>query len=90
MNYFIVKDGAYVVGIGITENNVRNPISRDDADKIRNTLIGKPNPPEGFDYRLKTDLTWELYELPPEDPDPYLTAEEALDTILGGGGNETI
>ena len=40
-------------------------------------------------YRLKADLTWEEYDLPPE-PEPSdedeISAEEALDIILGGEG----
>lgn len=34
----------------------------------------------GKGYRLKTDLTWEEYDLPPqpEPEEPELTAEEAL------------
>ena len=85
MNHFIVKDGDYIVGIGTTENFVRNPVSEDEAATIRDTLTRKPTPPVGFGYRLKTDQTWELYELPTEDPDPDLTAEEALSIIMGGG-----
>lgn len=40
----------------------------------------------GKGYRLKTDLTWEAYDLPPA-PEPSdadeLTDEEALNCILG-------
>lgn len=41
---------------------------------------------EGKGYRLKTDLTWEAYDLPPE-PEPSdadeLSDAEALNVILG-------
>lgn len=41
---------------------------------------------EGKGYRLKTDLTWEAYDLPPE-PEPSdadeLSDAEALNMILG-------
>ena len=43
-------------------------------------------PAEGKGYRLKTDLTWEAYDLPPE-PEPSdadeLSDAEALNVILG-------
>lgn len=42
---------------------------------------------EGKGYRLKADLTWEEYDLPPE-PEPSdedeLSEAEALDILLGG------
>lgn len=45
------------------------------------------NPPQiqaGYGARLKTDLTWELYEFPPKPSDDKLTAEDALSIITGG------
>lgn len=84
MNYFLVKDGGYIVGVGTTKNTVCNPISKVEAEKIRNELVHRPIAPEGYGYRLKTDLTWELYELLEPEADPELTAEEALDIIMGG------
>lgn len=59
------------------------------AEEYANILAMLRNPPEapgGFAYRLTESLEWELYELPPADPDPELTAEAALDIILGGDG----
>lgn len=58
------------------------------AEEYANILAMLRNPPAapgGFAYRLTESLEWELYELPPADPDPELSAEEALDIILGGG-----
>lgn len=59
-------------------------ITQERYDEIRAMIANKPVAPDGYGYRLTDGLEWELYELPPEDPDPDLTAEEALDTILGG------
>ena len=41
---------------------------------------------EGKGYRLKADVTWEEYDLPPVvvSDDDELSAEEALDILLGG------
>lgn len=42
---------------------------------------------EGKGYRLKTDLTWEEYDLPPEpepSDDDEISNDEALEILLGG------
>lgn len=56
-------------------------ISQAEYESIKSIMDQKPVPPEGCGYRLTTDLTWELYELPPVIE---LTAEEALSIITGG------
>lgn len=61
-------------------------ISQAEYDRIKTIMHQKPVPPEGYGCRLTADLTWELYELP-EETDPELTADEALDIIVGGGAN---
>ena len=45
--------------------------------EILAVIRNKPTPRDGYDYRLKTDLTWEEYALPPIEPEPP-TDEEAL------------
>ena len=57
-----------------------------EYERVKAIVNQKPTPPDGYGYRLTDELAWELYELP-EDADPELTAEEALDIILGGGAN---
>lgn len=47
-------------------------------------LRNPPAAPEGYGYRLTEDLRWELVELPPVDEDPEISAEEALEIIMGG------
>lgn len=61
-------------------------ISQQEYKRVKAIVNQKPVPPEGYGYRLSADLTWELYELP-QEADPELTAEEALDIIVGGGEN---
>lgn len=62
------------------------PITAEVYANILAMLRNPPEAPDGFAYRLTETLEWELYELPPADPDPELTAEAALDIILGGDG----
>lgn len=64
-----------------------------NAEVYANILAMLRNPPaapEGYGYRLTEGLEWELEELPAPDPDPELSAEEALRIILGGVGDEAI
>ena len=80
-HYEYIENGCIVIvvtGSGGVE------ITAEEYRAILDTLRNKPTAPDGFDYRLKTDLTWEQYELPPVDPDPELTAEEVMEIIAGG------
>lgn len=52
-------------------------------NEILSMLRNRPEAPAGFGYRLTKELEWELYELPPVE-EPELTADEALEIILGG------
>lgn len=62
------------------------PITAEEYADILAMLRNPPEAPDGRGYRLTKSLEWELYELPPADPDPELSAQEALDIILGGDG----
>lgn len=61
-------------------------ITQEEYERIKAIVNQRPMPPDGYGYRLTSDLSWELYELPKE-ADPELTAEEALNIITGGGSN---
>lgn len=39
-------------------------ISKEENDKLLEIFKTSPKAEEGFEYRLKTDLTWEKYEVP--------------------------
>lgn len=82
MRYYKQLNGEYFSAVGIEIGG--EEITADEYKTIMDTIHNKPTPPAGFDYRLKTDLTWEQYELPAADPDPELSAEEALSVIMGG------
>lgn len=69
-----IEDGCIIsigTGFGGTE------ITEQEYAEILAVIRNKPTAREGFDYRLKTDLTWEEYKLPPIEPEA-LTDEEAL------------
>lgn len=55
-----VQDG-YIISIacGVENGNM----TEEEYRKIRETIEEKPNVPQGYAYRLKDSLEWELYEL---------------------------
>lgn len=75
MRYYKTIDNGYIISIGT--GNGGTEITEQEYAEILSVIRNKPTPREGFDYRLKTDLTWEEYKLPPIEPEP-LTDEEAL------------
>lgn len=79
----IIKDG-YIIGLSeITGEDIPS----EETERILAAIESRPTPQAGYSCRLKTDLTWELYELPPE-PEPSdtdeLTDAEVLNILLGG------
>ena len=79
---FYYKQGSTYVASS-TEIAGAEAVSQQEYGRVKAIVDQRPVPPDGYGYRLTADLTWELYELPADDPE--LTAEEALDIILGGG-----
>lgn len=57
-------------------------ITEQEYAEILTAIRNKPTPRDGFDYRLKTDLTWEEYVLPPvEEDDADATAEDLYEAL---------
>ena len=80
----IERDG---IIIAISKNgSVGKTITAEEYAEIMAMLRNPPAALEGYGYRLTESLQWELYELPPVDPDPELSDQEALDIILEGDG----
>ena len=77
--YRIDRDGyllAVGVGLGGTE------IGEGEYAAIAAVIGDRPTPPAGYDYRLRSDLTWELWELQ-EPEETELDPAEALELICG-------
>ena len=80
MRYYKTIDSGYLVLIGTGFGG--EEITAEEYHNITKVISDVPTAPDGHAYRLKADLTWELYELPVVEEE--LTAEEALAIILGG------
>ena len=83
MSHFktITNDG-YIQSI--STGSGQTPITEEEYNTIMNVIMTHAEEP-GKGYRLRTDLTWEEYELPDqeEDQESDITAEEALTIIKG-------
>ena len=84
MRYYKQIQDGYLLCIGT--GNGGEEITQEEYDSLLAHIKARPIPEDGYDYRLKEDLTWELYELPPVDNDVEISDTEALNIILGGEG----
>ena len=68
-------ENGYIVSIvkGVSVGNITEAEYQAINDIIRN----KPTAEQGFDYRLREELTWELVQLPEPEREDEETATEA-------------
>ena len=81
--YKTISNG-YITSIGRGFGGIE--IEEPEYLELENIINNKPTPPYGYDYMLRTDLTWELAELPPE-PSPEATAEDFRGSLSEMGVN---
>lgn len=80
----LTSDAAYIIAVGTGYGGTE--ITKTEYDSILTAIQSRPSEP-GKGYRLKTNLTWEAYDLPPEpepSDDDELSDEEALEILMGG------
>ena len=83
MRYYKMIIDGYIVAVGSGSGGTE--ITAEEYSELLNIIRTKPVASEGYDYRLKADLTWELYELPPMPiEDEEISDTEALNIITGG------
>lgn len=82
--YYKQTDDVYILAVGVGVGGME--ISAAEYSEILSIIQNRPIA-EGKGYRLKADLTWEEYDLPPE-PEPSdedeLSDTQALNILLGG------
>lgn len=84
MRYYKQIIDNYLTAIGTGPGNTE--ITEAEYNQILSIIQNRPQS-EGKGYRLKTDLTWEEYDLPPEpepSDDDELSNEEAFNILIGG------
>lgn len=82
MRYYKDIENGYIIAIGTGASGTE--ITETEYNEIMELIQSKPAETATPKYRLKTDLTWESYEVEPEPPSDEIDDSEALDIILGG------
>ena len=84
MKYYKSVSNSYILAIGTGYGG--EEITEDEYNEIMSIVQNRPTA-EDKGYKLKTDLTWEEYDLPPEpepSDDDEISDDEALNILLGG------
>lgn len=82
MKYYKNIHRNYILSITTGSGDVE--ISEAEYNEILAIAKNCPTAPDGYGYRLKTDLTWELYELPPVPDVPTVEDKaEGFDILMG-------
>lgn len=75
MRYYKQIENDYLLSIGTGPGG--EEITAEEYAQILDTIRSRPTAEAGYGYRLKTDLTWELVELPPvEEIEEEATIED--------------
>ena len=82
MRYYKNVDNGYILAIGT--GNGGTEITEAEYNKIMSVIQTIPQSTETTDYRLKTNLTWESYDIEPEPEEDEIDEFEALEILLGG------
>ena len=84
MRYYKQLSDNYIIAIGTGPGGTE--ITETEYNSILSTIHSRPvSDTQG--YRLRADLTWEAYDLPPApepSDDDEISNEEALNILLGG------
>ena len=83
MKYYKQLYNGIIVSIGT--NKVGEEITETEYSELMAIIQNAPKS-DGKGYKLRTDLTWEEYDLPPVvvSDDDELSTEEAMNILLGG------
>lgn len=75
MRHYKQIENGYILSIGTGPGG--EEIAAEEYAQILDIIRSRPTAEAGYGYRLKADLTWELYELPPvEEVEQEATMED--------------
>ena len=63
--YSVNRSNGYIYGVASGDRLSGEIISREEYERIRAAIMDIPEPVPGYGWRLREDLQWEQYELPP-------------------------
>ena len=77
-------ENGYIISLasGVSNGN----ITEDEYNTALDVIRSKPTAAEGYDHRLREDLTWELYELLTPESEDEDAAEADYEEALGRFG----
>lgn len=82
--YSVNRNNGYIYCVASGSSLSGEIISREEYERIRAAIMDRPEPVPGYGWRLREDLQWEQYELPPgPEPSGEISDTEALAIILG-------
>ncbi len=81
MRYFRIDKDGYLLTVGYGGGTHGEDITAEEYSTIKAAVLNRPKPPLGYDYRLRTDLTWELTELPPAPAEPTVYTQQTLEAM---------
>ena len=74
--YFKIIEDGYILLVGTGGGDCE--ISREEYETILSVIHDRPTAEPGYDYKLRTDLTWELCEVPVVEAEEEATGEDYL------------
>ena len=77
--YFKNIEGDYLASI--STGTGEEEITKEEYENILSVIRSRPTPEEGYDYKLRTDLTWELVEAPPVEDHDEATETDYLEAL---------
>lgn len=80
MKYFKSTESDYIVLIGTDIGG--EEITAEEYEHILSVIHNRPVADDGYTYKLRTDLTWELCENPPVAEEDMEATEEDLRNAL--------
>lgn len=84
MRYYKNIEADCITGIGTGSGS--EEITAEEYENILTIIKSRPTSEVGYGYRLKTDLTWELHELPPvEEAEQEATMEDYVAALCDMG-----
>ena len=78
MRYYKLIEDGYLIAIGTGVGGIK--ITEEEYNSLLTHIRNRPSAEEGYGYRLKEDLTWELYELPIV-PEEEISSDELMSMI---------
>ena len=88
--YYKIADENHIILIGTGNGGI--VITKEEYETILSIIKNRPVAEEGYVYKLRTDLTWELCEVPAVEDDAEATEEDFLAALeeLGVSVNEEV